>query len=106
MTQTPRENLETVMGEQRYQTLAFIRSPFRKSELLWTTFEKEAYAIFSTFKRLDYLLSTNIPTHGHTDHRSLLFVFAPHALEPYLTMDEMEEGNFISTKLKYLQSEH
>ena len=68
--------------EQAHQPLGFVGGEFTKSELNWSTFEKEGYAIFKTFEKLDYLLLGEQPVHVFTDHRNLLYIFAPCALVP------------------------
>ena len=66
------------------EPLAFLGSQFKKAELNWTMFEKEGFSMFQSFDKLDYLLMSGRPGHVFTDHRNLLFVFAPLALEPAL----------------------
>lgn len=53
-----------------------------KSQRNWSTYEKEAYTILSTFQRMDYVLFGPQPVHKFTDHRNLLFVFESVALRP------------------------
>lgn len=84
VTQTKSADMDKPIEEQRQDPLAFVGSEFKNSEARWTTFEKVAYAIFSTFKKLDYLFYSEQPVHVHTDHRNLLFVFAPKSIEPSL----------------------
>ena len=84
VTQTPPGDSEKKFEDQNHEPLAFLGAEFRKSEKNWTTYEKEAFAIYSTFKRLDYILFTDIPVRVHTDHRNLLFIFAPRMIEPQL----------------------
>ena len=70
--------------EQKHDPLAFSGAAFEKGELNWTMFEKEGFAIFDAFDKLDYLLMSARPAHVFTDRRNLLFVFAPLALETAL----------------------
>lgn len=84
VTQIEDKDLQLPLDKQRHEPLAFLGSEFKGAELGWTTFEKEAFAIFQTFEKLDYLLMSSKPAHVYTDHRNLLFVFAPLALEPAL----------------------
>lgn len=70
--------------EQQHEPLAFLGAAFKGAEIGWTTFEKEAFAIFQTFEKLDYLLMDSKPAHVFTDHRNLLFISAPLSLEPAL----------------------
>ncbi len=78
------EDLDLPFEQQDHSPLAFLISAFKSAQLRWSTFEKEAYAIYQVFTRLDYLSFTESPVHISTDHRNLLFVFSPHALEPAL----------------------
>ena len=55
VTQTLLEGREIVSHQQKHDLLAFIGSDFKNSELRWTRFENEGFALDSTFKRLDYL---------------------------------------------------
>ena len=84
VTQTRPESLNLPLEEQRHEPLAFLGAEFKGAQLGWSTFEKEAYAIFQTFEKFDYVLMGSKPTHIYTDHRNLLFVFAPLTLEPAL----------------------
>lgn len=82
VTQTDPELLQLPLEEQQHEPLAFLGSEFRKAELNWSTFEKEGFAIFQTFEKLYYIFHDDHPTHVFTDHRNLLFIFAPYATEP------------------------
>ena len=84
MTQCSPEELDKLPPDQRHEPLAFLGSQFKKAELNWNMFEKEGSAIFQSFDELDYLLMSGRPANVFTDHRNLLFVFAPLALEPVL----------------------
>ena len=84
MTQCSPEELDKLSPDQLHEPLAFLGSQFKKAELNWTMFEKEGFAIFQSFDKLDYLLTSGRQAHVFTDHRNLLFVFAPLALEPAL----------------------
>ena len=84
VTQVHPNQLSLSMVEQRHEPLAFLGGKFKKSEVNWSMYEKEAYAIFSVFKKLDYLKYGSRVTHIFTDHRNLLFVFCPSAVEPAL----------------------
>ena len=84
VTQCAPKEIKKPVTEQTHKPLAFLGSQFKNSELSWTTFEKEGFAIFQTFTKLDYLLMSGKPPHVYTDHRNLLFIFAPLTLEPAL----------------------
>lgn len=83
-TQNRPEQLDLPIEEEQHEPLAFVGSEFKNEELGRSTFEKECYAIFQTFEKLDYLLLGSKPAHFYTDHRTLMSVFAPLALEPTL----------------------
>ena len=83
VTQCALEDLDKDLTEQKHQPLAFISSSFKGAEMNWSTFEKEAFAIYQTFQKLDYMFASRIP-HVYTDHRNLLFIFNPCSLEPAL----------------------
>lgn len=81
-TQTKEDHLSKPLEQQRHEPLAFLGGKFTGAQKNWTTYEKEAYAIVQTFDRLDYLLWGAKQTHVFTDHKNLLYVFAPLALRP------------------------
>lgn len=84
VTQTNPKQLDLLLEEQRHEPLACFGSEFKNAEMGLSTFEKEGYAIFQTFEKLDYLQLGAQPAHVYTDHCNLMFVFAPVALEPTL----------------------
>jgi len=84
VTQCAESEVKKPSGEQKHEPLAFLGAEFKGAQLNWSTFEKEAYAIFQTFEKLDYMLLGHARVHVFTDHRNLLFVFAPLVLEPAL----------------------
>lgn len=65
-----------------HNSLSFLSGEFSGASSNWTTYEKEAFAIFSTFSKLDFMLLDEHPIHVFTDHRNLLFVFSPTSFEP------------------------
>lgn len=77
ITQTHPETLTRERSEKVHELLAFIDAEFSKTEKSWTTFEKEGFSIFRVFDKLDYLLMGEQKVHVFTDHRNLLYVFAP-----------------------------
>lgn len=82
ITQTKEQQLNKKVGEQQHEPMAFLGGRFTGAQKNWTTYEKEAYAIVQTFDRLDYLFWGTTRTHIFTDHKNLLYVFAPLALRP------------------------
>ena len=93
LAQCPKEELDKDLAEQRLEPLAFLGAAFNKTECGWTTFEKEAFDIYQVFKKVDYLLMVEINSHVFTDHRNLLFIYNPTALEPKL-------GRHVVSKVK------
>jgi len=82
VTQCSPEDLEKPRLEQSHQPLAFLGSHFKGSELGWSIYEKEAYAIVMAFRKMDYALIAAENVSVFTDHRNLLYVFHPKALNP------------------------
>ena len=82
VSQVAPDDLRKRASEQVHEPLGFVGGEFTKAELNWSTFEKEGYAIYRTFDKLDYLMMGEQPVHVFTDHRNLLYVFAPCALVP------------------------
>lgn len=82
VTQTNEEHLGKPIEQQPHEPLAFLGSKFNKAQKNWTTYEKEAYAVVQTFDRLDYLFWGSGQNHVFTNHKNLLYVFAPLALRP------------------------
>lgn len=72
------------MADQKHSPLAFLSVEFKGPQLRWTMYEKEGFAIAEKFHRLDYMLMCELDTRIFTDHRNLLFLFAPSTLEPSL----------------------
>lgn len=81
-TQCDQMELAKPLLEQKHHPLAFLSSAFSEREEHWSTYEREAYAVVQAFRILDYLLSCDISTRVFADHRNLLFVFNPAAMEP------------------------
>ena len=84
VTQIMPSDMQKPIEEQNHEPLAFLVSAFKDAEKNWSNFEQEGFAIYQAFKKLDYLFYHDHPVHVFTDHRNLLFVFAPLALEPAL----------------------
>lgn len=82
VTQIHQKDLEIKICQQNHEPLGFVGGEFTKHELNWSTYEKEGFAIFRTFEKLDYLMLGEQSVHVFTDHRNLLYVFAPCALIP------------------------
>jgi hypothetical protein len=55
------------------QPVAFVSKAFAREQLHWSTPEKEAYAIFYSFQKLEYLIR-DVHFTLQTDHRNLTFI--------------------------------
>lgn len=84
VTQCPDQELRKPVSDQQHDPLAFLSGAFNATQQHWSTFEKEAFAVVETFRRLNYMLSCSNMVSVFTDHRNLLFTFHPTALEPSL----------------------
>lgn len=93
VTQTPIEDLKKPKDDQVHEPLAFLGCEFQGSAKNWTTFEKEGFAIFQVFEKLNYLMMSEQPVHVFTDHRNLHFVFAPLVMLP-------NAGNHVVSKVQ------
>ncbi len=88
VTQVQKCELSLPLEEQKHEPLFFLGAG---RELYLTTYEKEAFEIFSVFEKLDYPFYNEGPAHIFTDHRNLMFVFAPLALELALGRQQVSE---------------
>lgn len=84
VTQCDASCLGKEIEDQMHQPLAFLGSLFNDTQQHWSTFEREAYAIFQSFEKMDYMFACEEDIHIFTDHRNLLFVFNTLALKPML----------------------
>lgn len=84
VTQCEEEELSKPRTDQIHEPLGFLSSSFTGAKLGWSTYEKEAFAIVQTFKKMEYAIISSMKTFIFTDHRNLLFVFNPHSLNPDL----------------------
>lgn len=84
VTQCAEDDLQKPIGDQRHIPLAFLGAQFTGASQDWSTIEKEGFAIYQTFKKLDYLLMASDNTRLYTDHSNLLYVFHPRSMEPGL----------------------
>lgn len=84
VTQCDAKELLKPINEQRHEPLAFLSGQFSGAQEHWSTYEKEAFAVVQTFRRLNYLLGCSDHVTIFTDHRNLLFTFHPTAVEPSL----------------------
>ena len=79
VTQVPAEEMrrDVPVEEMSQEPLGFVSGVLKGSELRWPTVDKEAFAVVSTFKRLDYLLWNGVDI--FCDHRNLAYIFHPGA---------------------------
>ena len=61
------------LDQQRELPIRFISKALHKAQLNWSTFEKEAYAIFYTITKFDFLLR-DVQFVVETDHKNLTFL--------------------------------
>ena len=59
VSQCEPEELDKPFENQKHYPLAFLSSAFKNSELRWSTFEKEAYAILQVFKKICLLYTSD-----------------------------------------------
>ncbi len=59
--------------DNQRHVIVFISKTFSDLQRRWSTYEKEAYAIYASFKKLAYLLR-DVHFILHTDHRNLLYI--------------------------------
>lgn len=55
-----------------------------RRKIAWTTFKKEAFKIFHSFRSIGYLFLNGKSTHVFTDHRNFLTFFSPLTLHQTL----------------------
>lgn len=61
-------------------TKVFLEKRSTRALRKWSTYSEEAYAIFQTFDRMDNSFHGKQPVRIFTNHRNLLYFFAPTAL--------------------------
>lgn len=84
ITQCPEKDLKEAVDSQNHEPLAFLSAPFSEAQEHWTTFEKEAFAVVQSFRKMSHLFACDDTTTVFTDHRNLLFTFHPSALDSSL----------------------
>ena len=75
--QIKQDSLKKQIEQQFHEPLAFLAAAFRGAQFNWIMYEKESFAIFQVFDKMEYLFFREKATHVFTDHRNLLYVFAP-----------------------------
>lgn len=81
VVQFPPDDDSKPLSEQQNQPLAFLSGHFRGASHRWPTIEKEAFAIVESCKRLEYLLLRSRGFRLYTDHRNLVYIFNPYAID-------------------------
>lgn len=81
VTQCEPAQLREAIGNQKHQPLAFLGGSFTGAQVHWSTYEREAFAIIESIRKMDYMFACESSTVIFTDHRNLLFVFHPTAIE-------------------------
>jgi len=74
VTQCDSDELSKFIGNQVHSLLAFLSGAFTFVQEHWTTYEKEVFAIYSTFKRLDYVRACDGTTRVFTDNLNITAV--------------------------------
>lgn len=82
VTQVEESETGKQVQDQKHEPLAFLGDHFSGAQENWTTCEMESFAIVKEFERMDYILWGPNPVRIFTDHKNLLYVFAPLALRP------------------------
>lgn len=81
VTQCSPSDMHKERCAQRHEPLAFLGGSFTGAQEHWSTYEREAFAIVESIRKLDFLFACDTSTVIFTDHRNLLFVFHPTAIE-------------------------
>lgn len=76
VAQVQRHVADEPFMEQNHDPLAFLRGTLAGTQETWSTYE-ETFAIVKDFGRTEYILWGLNQVKIYTDHRNLLFVFAP-----------------------------
>lgn len=63
--------------EQAHQPLAFLSGRSTKTQLCWSTIEKEAYTVMATVKRMHWLLAGPNLFNLYADHNKPIYIFDP-----------------------------
>ena len=74
VTQIKQYSLKKPIERQCHEPLAFLGAAFRGAQLKWSMFEKEGFAIFQVFDKMDYLFFGEKATNVFKDHRNPLHV--------------------------------
>lgn len=81
MTQCNQSELRKETASQKHEPIAFLGGALTRAQEHWSTYETEAFAIVESVGKMDYMFACDESTVIFTDHRNLLFVFHPRAIE-------------------------
>ncbi len=81
VTQCSPDKLDLPTMDQKHEPLAFLSSDFKGNQCNWSTYEKEGFAIYQVFRKMDYLLMVEGNIQVHTDHTNFIFVFNPQSID-------------------------
>jgi hypothetical protein len=81
------------LDQQRELPIWFVSKALHKAQLNWSTFEKEAYAIFYTIIKFDFLLR-DVKFVVETDHKNLTFLKTSQSAKVRRWQLALQEFNF------------
>ena len=91
ISQIPTNQIGLPPVDQDHEPLAFLSGHFNSTELGWSTYEKEAYAIMASTKRMHWILASADGFDLYTDHNNLVFTFDPLAVAPDLSISSVKK---------------
>jgi hypothetical protein len=91
---------QVVDGKEK--PIGFMSKTLKRAERLWTTTERECYAIYMTLRKFEYLIR-DIPFKLFTDHENLLYLNVPPSNKVLRWKLAIQEYNF---KLNYIKGEN
>ncbi len=77
------------LDQQQELPIRFIIKALHKAQLNWSTFEKEAYAIFYTITKFDFLLR-DVQFVVETDHKNLTFLKTVSSRPSYMPVEHLD----------------
>ncbi len=77
VTQIPLADFYLPHPNQRHETMAFLLSRFKKTQISWSVLEKEAYVLMATLERMHWLPADPKGFDLFTVHNNLIFIFDP-----------------------------
>jgi hypothetical protein len=105
LTQLEPEELQLPLAQQAHRPLAFLSGKFAGASSRWATIEKEAFAIVEATRRLEYLLLRPRGFRLYTDHRNLVYIFSPHAVDSAVSRyqaDKLQRWSLSLTAFQYV----